>query len=177
MSILSDILERAKPQPCSSQPLLETKRETQQKTEERTQTEDIEYTNGSVGQQGYQEPDKALFVAIYTPFLRNPTNFDIDIFRAYKDWLLYPSCYVLNTFPRFNLRHFSYLLLKNNQDNIAKNAPDSLYKIAMLLWDIELTVPASYMEAFEIIASGEATEKNLTFSDFFAIMNFLRGLP
>ena len=93
------------------------------------------------------------FIAIYTPFLQNPTSFNPVTFRAYKDWLLYPSYYVLNTFPVFSVTRLAQTLIELHLLHNRKGHPaTALYRVAMLLWDIELTVPASYMEEFERIA-------------------------
>lgn len=114
-------------------------RRKQPATEERSQ---------GVAQQSYREPDESLFLAIYTPFLISPTSFRVTTFRAYKNWLLEDSCYVLNTFSLFNtsalLSH--YIKIAN-----IREASD-LHGIAELLWDIELTVPGKYKERFEKIA-------------------------
>jgi hypothetical protein len=141
MSTLSEILQRAR------QPAAKAMEEA-----EEYEQQDIQYTNGSVGQQGYDKPNPYLFVAIYRPFLKNPTAFDALTFREYKNWLLSPSYYVLNTFAHFDTSTLSNLIMKNIGKQTHMPAI-SFHNIAMLLWDIELNVPASYMETFEDIAS------------------------
>lgn len=100
-----------------------------------------------------EEVCRETFIAIYTPFLQNPTSFNPVTFRAYKDWLLYPSYYVLNTFPVFSVTRLAQTLIELHLLHNRKEHPaTALYRVAMLLWDIELAVPASYMEDFEKIA-------------------------
>lgn len=162
MSALSDILARreelAKRQPRngngndsssnssgsnSHEPII-TAAEATAATEEAGEAEEAE------------EVCRETFIAIYTPFLQNPTSFNPVTFRAYKDWLLYPSYYVLNTFPRFNVTRLAQTLIELHLLHNRKEHPaTALYRVAMLIWDIELTVPASYMEEFERIALEE----------------------
>lgn len=156
MSALSDILARreelAKRQPRNGSnssgsnlsPTIAEDTDTAA-TEEAGEAEEAEET---------EEVCRETFIAIYTPFLQNPTSFNPVTFRAYKDWLLYPSYYVLNTFPRFNVTRLAQTLLELHLLHNRKGHPaTALYRVAMLLWDIELNVPASYMEDFERIAS------------------------
>ena len=148
MSALSDILARreelAKRQPRNGS----TEAEAGKAEEADTDAEEVEETEET------EEVCRETFIAIYTPFLQNPTSFNPVTFRAYKDWLLYPSYYVLNTFPRFNVTRLAQTLIELHLLHNRKEHPaTALYRVAMLLWDIELTVPASYMEDFERIAS------------------------
>ena len=149
MSALSDILakkeELAKRQPRNTHNG-NTSTSLSQTIVADTDAEEVEETEET-------EVCRETFIAIYTPFLQNPTSFNPVTFRAYKDWLLYPSYYVLNTFPVFSVTRLAQTLIELHLLHNRKEHPaTALYRVAMLLWDIELAVPASYMEDFEKIA-------------------------
>lgn len=142
MSALSDILARRE-ELAKRQPRNTHNGNTSTSLSHTAEAEEAEET----------EVSRETFIAIYTPFLQNPTSFNPVTFRAYKDWLLYPSYYVLNTFPVFSVTRLAQTLIELHLLHNRKEHPaTALYRVAMLLWDIELTVPASYMEEFERIA-------------------------
>jgi hypothetical protein len=101
----------------------------------------IPYTS----QTGYTEPNRDLFVAIHSPYLRDPYSLsDMMAFRAYRKWALAPSLYVLNTFSRFDTDLLLHLYLKHYPP------PDTLsvYRLWQVLSEIQLTVPGNYEVEF-----------------------------
>lgn len=96
-------------------------------------------------------PDSSLFIAIYTPFLKCPSSFRPMEFRAYKNWLLGDTSYVLNTFKPMDTTSLRKIYLSESDKHI-KTSSD-LNWMAGLLWDLELTVPDSFRTTFESIAA------------------------
>ena len=92
----------------------------------------------------YPEPSSDLFIACWTPFLKDPFSFNVTIFRDYKRWLLSPSLYVLNSFPRIDSQ---YLFELFQEENPPKSIHDC-YTLSQLLWEIDLTVPDKYLKVF-----------------------------
>lgn len=123
---------------------------------EETQTTDLQ-DSSFVERNIFPTPDSSLLIAIYTPFLRKPAGFQTMEFRAYKNWLLGDTCYVLNTFKPMDTTSLRKIYLSNS----GRYIPDSsaFHRIACLLWDLELTVPDSFREIFEGIAASSIEEE------------------
>lgn len=113
-----------------------------------------------LGQQRYELPNRALFLAIYEAALRRPRFFNVQNFWEYKEWLLDGSCYVLNTFKSVDVNKLLELYLIHKPPSCV----GALYPLGQLLWQIDLYVPEEYQRDFEqiIIDEGERMTKNFS---------------
>ena len=108
--------------------------------------------------QVYEEPDWQLFLAIHTPYLLHPYSFHAPTFRAYKEFLLGESLYVLNTFTLLDTdRLLRWYLL-----HIPPVTAIETVRLGHFLLELHLTVPAKYEQAIGEILEREARsqEKN-----------------
>lgn len=97
-----------------------------------------------ISEQSYPLPDPLLFLAAWTPFLKNPYKVDTMIRREYIRWLLSPSLYVLNIFPKCNEENLLSALLAYHP--ITRTI--DLHLAYTLISDICLMVPKEYEEKF-----------------------------
>ena len=88
----------------------------------------------------FSTPDESLFLALYTPFIKNPYKFDWFVFRDFSAYLLESSCYVLNTFPRMNETAILQLFI----EKFSPSSFDEYAKIVHFVGHLCLCVPASY---------------------------------
>ena len=96
----------------------------------------------------YEEPDEDIYLAIYTPFIKNPYEFNWFIFIDYKTFLLGDNLYVLNTFPKLNIDRLFSLYLDS------KLKPESLHEHTLLCYflnHIHLMIPNKYQTRIEKI--------------------------
>lgn len=92
----------------------------------------------------YPEPNYDLFLAAWTPYLRNPYSFRAMTFRPYLKWILSPSLYVLNTFSLID----TYEILQVILQQMPPSSPEELHYLSQFLFEIRLTVPAKYERDF-----------------------------
>lgn len=88
----------------------------------------------------YPLPSIATFTSIYAIYLRDPYSYRQGVFREYRDWVLAPSLYVLNTFSRFDTDILLRWYLANNPPADWK----AIHALQLFLGEIDLTVPAFY---------------------------------
>ena len=127
------------------------KQEQQEALQEEKEAELAPY----VSQYKYPEPDHFLFVAAWTPFLKNPIGTDTIDRRKYVEWLLAPSLYVLNTFEKCEEPKIFPLLHEKCRLTTAIH----MNRCAMLIFDICLYVPIKYQQEFISILKGIEDEK------------------
>lgn len=65
----------------------------------------IEYKSQSI-----EAPDSSLFLALHTPYIRNPYKFDWYIYREYYKFLLGETYYVINQFIPLDIENLIPLL-------------------------------------------------------------------
>ena len=88
----------------------------------------------------FSTPDEELFLALYTPFLKDPYKFDWFIFRDFSAYILESSCYVLNTFPKMDETEILKLFI----ERFSPTTFTEYAKIIHFVSHICLCVPASY---------------------------------
>ena len=96
----------------------------------------------------YEEPDEDIYLAIYTPFIKNPYEFNGLVFMYYKLFLLGDKLYVLNTFPKLDIDRLFSLYLSS------KLKPESLHEHTLLCYflnHIHLMIPNKYQTRIEEI--------------------------
>lgn len=106
------------------------------KIEEKVEEDAIEYK----AVVSFSTPDESLFLALYTPFIKNPYKFDWFVFRDFSAYLLESSCYVLNTFPRMDETAILQLFL----EKFSPSSFDEYAKLVHFVGHLCLCVPASY---------------------------------
>ena len=106
------------------------------KIEEKVEEDVIEYK----AVVSFSTPDESLFLALYTPFIKNPYKFDWFVFRDFSAYLLESSCYVLNTFPRMDETAILQLFL----EKFSPSSFDEYAKLVHFVGHLCLCVPASY---------------------------------
>lgn len=110
--------------------------------------EPIHYIGGK-----YSVPRDDLFLVLHVPFLLNPFSFQIECYRTYKQWLLFPAQYVLNTFTRSRFDNLRTWILSHHFPNSTMD----LHNLFMMLSEFELTVPGRFESQFiEILDSRRA---------------------
>lgn len=91
------------------------------------------------------KPDEALFFSLYTPYIKDPLQFDWFLFRDYQFFMLGTHGYVLNTFDRLSIDRIFFMYLKK----IKPRRLAQFNKIAHFCNHIELCVPALYQARIE----------------------------
>lgn len=120
---LADILKRKLSQPAS-------------KEEEKKEDEDIIPYKAVTS---YSPPSEDLFLAVYTPFIKNPYHFDWFIFREYSSHIL-DGTYVLSTFPVMDKDNILQLYL----ERMSPKSFEEYAKLVHFVGHLCLCVPASY---------------------------------
>lgn len=126
--------------------------------EETKETEDSEGEDFDLDYVGdkYPTPDPTLFLASITPLLLYPYTIEITVGRDYKRWLLSPSLYVLNSFNPVCTNKIFLIYMKKNPPK----QPFDLYKLWMLLTELELYVPIEYQERIEELLETKLLEQS-----------------
>ena len=106
------------------------------KKEEKEEDIDLDYKATT----SYEEPEESIYLALYTPFIKNPYKFDWFVFRDFSAYLLESSCYVLNTFPRMDETAILQLFL----EKFSPSSFDEYAKLVHFVGHLCLCVPASY---------------------------------
>ena len=122
---LADILKRKLSQPAS-------------KEGEKEEDEDIIPYKAVTS---YSPPSEDLFLALYTPFIKNPYAFDWFIFREYSEYLL-DGTYVLNTFERMDKDYILEIYIQI----LKPKTFDECAKIIFFVGHICLCVPRLYQQ-------------------------------
>lgn len=103
----------------------------------------------------YKDVDKNLFLAMYAPYIREPTKFNWFVYIEYYKLLFPDGAYVLNTFPLLNIdRLFSVY-----QDHLKVDNFHQLTKLCYFLNHIYLNIPQEFEE--DIIKIIHSTEKKI----------------
>lgn len=102
---------------------------------------------GYTTQYNYPKPNERLFLALYTPYILYPLDFDWFIYRDFKPFLLGDAIYVLNTFQKLDIDKIFYMYLD-------KRLPKSMRDYAKLTHfcgHIELYIPHFYQSRIEAL--------------------------
>lgn len=103
---------------------------------------DIEYKAQSI-----EAPDFSLFLALHTPYIKNPYKFDWFIYREYYKFLLGETYYVINQFIPLDIEKILTLYLKHNPP---KNLKDYSL-LSHFLNHLHLITPREYQKKIEDI--------------------------
>lgn len=102
----------------------------------------IEYKSQSI-----EAPDSSLFLALHTPYIRNPYKFDWFVYREYYKFLLGETYYVINQFIPLDIEKILSLYLKHNPP---KNLREYSF-LASFLNHMHLITPRDYQKKIEDI--------------------------
>lgn len=114
------------------------------KKEEKEEEIDLDYKATT----SYEEPEESIYLALYTPFIKNPYKFDWYIFKDYQKFLLEDKLYVLSTFSQLFIDNIFELYMKS------KLKPNTLQEYTLLCYflnHIHLVIPGKYQNKIEEI--------------------------
>ena len=117
------------------QEILKRKLSQSSKEDEKKEEPEIEYQAVT----SFSTPTPELFLAVYTPFIKNPYHFDWFIFREYSSHIL-DGTYVLNTFPVMDKDNILQLYL----ERMSPKSFEEYAKLVHFVGHLCLCVPASY---------------------------------
>lgn len=98
--------------------------------------------------------DSSLFLAVYKPLILYPYRTDIADFRLYREFLLGPAQYVLNTFQPLDTQKLLELYL----DSQPIKEPIHLHRLFIALSELHLCVPNTYQTVIEVLVFGSSNE-------------------
>ena len=119
------------------QEILKRKLSQSSKEDEKKEEPEIEYQAVT----SFSTPTPELFLALYTPFIKNPYAFDWFIFRDYSEYLL-DGTYVLNTFERMDKDYILEIYIQI----LKPKTFDECAKIIFFVGHICLCVPRLYQQ-------------------------------
>ena len=119
------------------QEILKRKLSQSSKEDEKKEEPEIEYQAVT----SFSTPTPELFLAVYTPFIKNPYHFDWFIFREYSEYLL-DGTYVLNTFERMDKDYILEIYIQI----LKPKTFDECAKIIFFVGHICLCVPRLYQQ-------------------------------
>lgn len=99
--------------------------------------------------QSLEEPDPKLFLAVYTPYILRPMEFDWFLHRDFKPFLLGDSTYVLNTFyPLDTDRIFNLYLSKLKPSTLEEYS-----RLTHFCWHMKQCIPGFFQIQIEALIS------------------------